>query len=132
MEGRDFMRVELESDVLELLCLLRSSMYHFNSKIYTPMSLVEADIKLQRITQGREMPTPLFYTKFKNMVAVIDHFDGSIVQHPLLVKQEISDISGSPFDSIMLYMPSVLLDACQGSRDKYLAYFFLTNACKHR
>jgi hypothetical protein len=43
------------------------------------------------------MPNSQYLERFKSMVAVIKHYDGSVGSHPRLIQDEIARITNQPF-----------------------------------
>ena len=96
------------------------------------MSLVMAMKKLHGFFQGKEMSITTFYQKISHLVAVIEHFGGSIGDDPCLVAAEIISLTGLRYDPSMFVAPEIIKEAKKLARDKYLACLFLANTDKHR
>ena len=133
---KDFTNLESSQDSIGLLKIIREFSFHFDSKTYPAMAIVIALTKLHRFVQGREMLTSIYYQRFCDHIGVIDHFGGTIGEHPFLVEAEFSKIIGISYDPTKAYTGSpyveLLARAKRNAQDSFLACLFLANACQHR
>ena len=133
-----FDQINAHQDSIGLIKLIKGLTFKFDLKQYAPMAMVNIDTRLYKFTQGRQVTDALYYEQFKSLVEVIEHYQGEIGHHPKLILQELEKIAEDRFDpetplaSIASMSPSVLLDATENARQKYLACLFLNGADKTR
>ena len=126
----DYDDIKRTWDCLELLKLIRLMTYGFDTRRYPVMSLAEAEARLFKFYQGIDMHTPIYYQKFKQLVAVIEQFGGNIGNHNMLIESELATITGMDYNDDYYYNPQQIRDAKDYAKDKYLACLFLLGAYK--
>jgi hypothetical protein len=135
----DFMKSKLETipnfqaisdsqDVLELLKEMKGFIYKFDNENYTAQSLVEAMDKLHHLYQGKYMTNSQFLEQFKSMVAVIEHYGGSVGKNPKMEQQELVEITNAEYDPITVYSAVVKKAAEKAAKERALACMFLNRA----
>ena len=129
---KDFVTISTNQDSIAMLKEIRCLSYNFDAKRKPAMSIVSSIIKLYWFLQGKEMTTAAYYRKFSDMVSIIEHYGGSVGNHPFLVEQDIVLQTGQAFDTTASYDATLMKNARMSSSDDYLACLFLTNACRHR
>jgi hypothetical protein len=127
-----FQNISDTQDALGLLKEIKGFTYKFENEKYPAQSLVEATDKLHRLFQGKEMTNSQFLEKFKSMVAVIEHYGGSVGMHPKIEQHEIASITKTPWDSSTTYADDIILAAEIAAKERVLACMFLNRADKTR
>jgi hypothetical protein len=92
-----FQTISDNQDALELLKEIKGFTFKFDNEKYLAQSLVEATDKLHRLYQGKDMTNSQYLERFKSMVAVIEHYGGSVGKHPKIEQQEIATITSAPY-----------------------------------
>ena len=139
----DHMKAKLEStpgfstmnnnqDSLTLLKEIKGFTFQFDSDKYLPLSLAEATCRLYRFYQGRDMTNSQYLERFKSLVAVIEHYGGTIGRHPKMDEQEIAKLTGAPFDPTESYNENIIRASEKKAKEKTMAALFLLGSDKIR
>ena len=94
----NFQAFDAIQDSIELLKAMKGLAFRFDSRRYTPQSMVDIDTRPHRNFQSEDMTNTQCHDKFKNMIAVIKHCNGEVGTHPGLVQDETQVMTGSSFD----------------------------------
>jgi hypothetical protein len=81
-------------DPVALLKKIKGMTYRFDGGDYLPHAIADATVRFSRLFQGKDMTNSQYLERFKSMVAVIDHYGGSVGSHPRLIQDEIARITG--------------------------------------
>jgi hypothetical protein len=82
--------------------------------------------------QSKDMTDSAYLEKFKSMVAVIEHYGGTVGVHPKMVQNELAAITGSPYSDNTTYSTAQIAEAKLDGKERYLACLFLMGSDKTR
>jgi hypothetical protein len=71
-----------EKDGIELLKMVRSLCFSYQSQKHVAHSLVESLYRFATLRQGKDMHVQTYYKRFKNTIEVVEASGGSIGHHP--------------------------------------------------
>jgi hypothetical protein len=128
----NFEKMDVDQDSVALLKAIKGMTYKFADQKYLPFALADAVVRLDRMFQSKDMTDSEYLEKFKSMVAVIEHYGGTVGVHPKMVQNELATITGSPYSDNTTYSPAQIAEAKLDGKERYLACLFLMGSDKTR
>ena len=116
------------SDPIELLKLIRTSIYQRGTSRKATHAYIEASRALELFHQGDKMPNHLFLARFKELVEVFEHLGGEPGTSQALIEPYIMKYARDP----EFPTDQEQADAIMRAREQYLAILFLFKADKKR
>jgi hypothetical protein len=123
---KDYAKAHEKGSVIELLKVVKTEMFTFQTQKYGPQAMHEAKRRFYMLRQEKYISVQQYYETFVNTVEVIEHCGGDIGVDRSLVTEMLGGHDRSIASS------SILVDAEQKAKDKYLACAFLLGSDKTR
>jgi hypothetical protein len=130
-----FKTIHAEKDSLALLKMIKGLVFRFDGEKEFELSLVEANDKLHKMYQTKEMTNVQFRDKFNNLIDVIEHFGGTVGVHRKVTEQFLAAYTDGIYEDEnwrTAYTDKQVNEATQQGREKILARMFLTRADRGR
>jgi hypothetical protein len=118
--SENFSKFYDSNDFLAMIAEIKGVSYKFESRLYPDNALHRALLNFYNIRQMTNETPSDYMNRYKDTVAVIDHYGGSIGEHTALVLESAG--GKLPTD------PRLVVEAQVKSKERYLAYCFLLNA----
>lgn len=128
-----FSKVEKYRDCLVLLKEINAIAFKFESQRYPCEASFDALTGWYQMRQHRHQSNLDYLTKFKNMINILNHYNISIGEDPLLVNYvaNLNPPAGQAFQD--LKRGTVKFEALLPTvRNRFIAYSFLRDSCTHR
>jgi hypothetical protein len=127
-----FETMDVDQDSVTLLKAIKGMTYKFADQKYLPFALADAVVRLDHMFQSKDTTDSEYLEKFKSMVAVIEHYRGTVGVHPKMVQNELAVIMGSSYSDSITYSTTQIAEAKVVGKERYLACLFLMGSDKTR
>jgi hypothetical protein len=112
---KDYKTAYDKSSVIELLKVIKTEMFTFQTRKYGPQALHEAKKRFYMMRQDKHTTVQQYYESFVNTVEVIDHCGGDIGTDRSLVTEMLGGRDRA------IASASAMVDAEKSAKEQYLA-----------
>jgi hypothetical protein len=123
---KDYQNAHQLGSVVELLKVVKTEMFTFQTQKYGPQAMHEAKRRFYMLRQDKHTTVQQYYETFVNTVEVIEHCGGDIGVDRSLVTEMLGGHDRS------IASATVIVNAERDAKDKYLACAFILGADKTR
>jgi hypothetical protein len=123
---KSFQKAHDTGNVIELLQVIKTEMFTFQTQKYGPQAMHEAKRRFYMMRQDKQTSVQQYYESFINTVKVIEHCGGDIGTDQSLVNEMLGGRDRA------IASDEIIANAERLAKDKYLACAFILGADKTR